>query len=76
MKRWDTSDCLPVFVLIDKGRGMYALLGFLILASPIILTLYGVLSTNNDNLTFLVLQVIAWFTVGFMALRLTKKTAS
>ena len=64
--------CLPVFILIDKGRVMYALVGFLIIASPVILTLYGVLSMNSDNLTYSILQVIAWFAVGFMALRLRK----
>lgn len=68
--------CLPVFVLIDKGRGIYALLGFLFLALPILLTLYGVLSKGDDSLTYLMLQVIAWLSVGFLALRLPKTAVS
>ena len=66
--------CLPLFVLIDKGRSIYALLGFLFLAMPILLTIYGFLSTEDDSLTHLMLQTIAWLLVGFLALRLPKVT--
>lgn len=68
--------CLPVFILLDKGRVIYALLGYLFLGLPILFTLNGILSAKDDGLSYLMLQIVAWLSVGFLALRLPKIAVS
>jgi hypothetical protein len=64
--------CLPIFLLLDKGRVLNNFLAFLLFASPVLLIFDGILSAGGDSLAYLMTHALTWVSVGFIALRSSK----